>query len=70
MEKINFTVEGITCEACAKIIKNRLSKNIVGYKNIEIDKDGKATLTAETPVAKKAIEQALVDTDFKITDFN
>lgn len=69
MEKIYFMVDGLTCEACAKIVKSRLLKRIEGISEVEVETTGKVTLSSNNPVSQSDIEGALEDTDFKFVSF-
>lgn len=69
MEKIHFILDGLTCEACTKIVKNRLLKKVEGIQEIEVQKSGEVNIASDSPVTQEMIEGALVDTDFKFVSF-
>lgn len=69
MEKINFMVSGLTCSACAKIVKSHLLKKIEGVEDAEVEENGNVSLTSKNIIKKEEIENALSDTDFKLASF-
>lgn len=69
MEKVQFVLEGLTCEACTKIITNRLAKNIDGIEDIDVQKNGDVSFNSESTVTEEMIGKALVDTDLKFVKF-
>lgn len=70
MEKINFVVSGLTCDACAKIVKNHLLKRVNSVKNVDVDENGNVVLQSDGSIDRADIERALSDTDFKLVSFN
>jgi len=69
MEKINFVVGGLTCKACAKIVRNRLSKGVAGVQDVNVEENGNVTILSDNHVQHEVIEKALSDTDFNVINF-
>lgn len=67
MTKI-FTLKGLTCTACVKLVMIKLKK-ITGVLEIKIDlTDGKTTVEAERQIILPEIKQALQGTDFTVIE--
>jgi len=66
MNTIYFKVEGLTCEACGKLISNRLKK-IAGVKDISVNQvTGDSEVSSEDHIDLDMIEKSLVGTPYKI----
>ncbi|KKS47005.1 hypothetical protein A3J20_05675 [Candidatus Gottesmanbacteria bacterium RIFCSPLOWO2_02_FULL_42_29] len=63
---LKFTVSGITCDACLKLIKRRVNA-IEGVMDINLDSEGVATLTARREIDIMEITKALDDTDYRVS---
>lgn len=70
MEKIHFIVGGLTCGACAKIVKSRLLKRIDSIKGVDVEENGNVVLSSNNQIDRTDIEKALRGTDFKVVSFN
>ncbi|EKE11086.1 MAG: hypothetical protein ACD_15C00138G0009 [uncultured bacterium] len=65
MQKNIYNLNNLTCEACIKLSKIKLSK-IPGVHKVEIDSDGKTEVYAERIVPKEEVQEALSDTDYQV----
>lgn len=66
MNTQTFSIQGLTCSACAKLCTLKLSK-IPGVSNVVVDPvTGSTTVTAERPIERKEVETALSGTDYSI----
>ncbi|OGG03838.1 hypothetical protein A2W14_04825 [Candidatus Gottesmanbacteria bacterium RBG_16_37_8] len=61
----NFSVSGITCEACLKLIKRRVGV-IAGVKDINVSLSGNASVIADRTIEIIEITKALEGTDYKV----
>lgn len=67
MNTLNFNVSGLNCEACVKLITNRLQK-IVGVVDVNIDfKTGNTQVTGPAELNLDQIKQSLAGTTYQIT---
>lgn len=68
MNKINFKLAGLTCDACAKLAGNRLRK-IPGVIDVNIDKaSGDAEVISNTAIDRNDLQKSLEGTDYKIVN--
>lgn len=68
MNKINFRLEGLTCDACVKLAGNRFRK-IPGVIEVNIDKaSGKAEVASEAVIDLNEFKKSLEGTDYKIVN--
>ncbi|TSC52409.1 MAG: hypothetical protein LiPW41_179 [Parcubacteria group bacterium LiPW_41] len=68
MNIINFKIEGLTCEACVKLVSSRI-KRIPGIQDVKIDlSTGNASVTNIADFDLNIIKQSLVGTNYKIVD--
>ncbi|KKR19795.1 MAG: Heavy metal transport/detoxification protein [Parcubacteria group bacterium GW2011_GWE2_39_37] len=66
MNKINFKLQGLHCEACVKMATLKFKK-IDGVKEVKIDlTSGDAEINTETPIEIEKFKLALTDTDYTI----
>lgn len=65
MQKINFTLTGLTCTSCQKLSQAKLEE-IDGVKKARVELDGKTEIKAEREIELEEIEEALQDTHYKI----
>lgn len=65
MHTYQFKVEGLTCQACQKIIQKKLGK-VTGVNGVSVELDGKLEIKSEREIAKSELVEALKDTDYKI----
>ncbi|MFH0969184.1 MAG: heavy metal-associated domain-containing protein [Patescibacteria group bacterium] len=66
MEKIRIKIDNMTCEACIKLSKSRISK-IEGVKDVRIsDIGGETEIMADRDISIEEIQKALAGTDYKI----
>ena len=63
---LKFTVAGITCDACLKLIKRRVS-TIEGVMDLNLDPGGEALLTARREIDISEIRKILEDTDYRVS---
>ena len=64
----NFKVNGMTCDACVKLIHKRLSKTIEAN-TITIDKSsGIVSITGPKIIAAAAVKAALAATPYSLVD--
>ena len=61
-----FSVTGITCEACIKLIKRRVI-TIAGVKDFNVTLTGEASVIADRTIDISEITKVLVGTDYKVT---
>lgn len=66
MFEYSYTIEGMTCPACAKLIEKRIGK-IEGIHSVEVNPKGNATLCAGREISIGEISDVLSDTDYKIS---
>jgi copper chaperone len=67
MNTTKFKLAGMHCESCVKISKMNLS-DIKGVSEVELDlASGEGKLVADRDVALSEIEEAMKDTDYKVT---
>jgi len=64
---LKFSVTGITCEACLKLIKRRVEK-VEGFLDLNISLSGDATIIANRPVELDEITKALEGTEYQIVN--
>lgn len=65
MKSFQFTVQGLTCEACAKIIKKRLGK-VTGVGEITVDLNGHVEIQASRDIDIAEFAAALQDTNYTL----
>lgn len=65
MHSFLFQVEGISCQACQKIIQKRLG-NVQGVSGVSVELNGQLEVKADRAVDKSELVNALKDTDYKI----
>ena len=66
MNTIYFKVEGLTCEACGKLISSRLKK-IAGVKDINVNQvTGDSEVSSEDHIDLDMVEKSLAGTPYKI----
>jgi copper chaperone CopZ len=65
MKSYQFSLQGLTCEACVKLVKKRLEK-ISGVTEVEVDLQGNLTIKSERDLEKANLMIALKDTDYKV----
>jgi copper chaperone CopZ len=64
----NYNIVGMTCGGCATVVKNKLS-DIEGVLSVKIDlAKNEATITSNEEIEMGTLEQALLDTDYYITE--
>ncbi|MFA6526304.1 MAG: heavy metal-associated domain-containing protein [Candidatus Buchananbacteria bacterium] len=68
MEKINFKLAGLTCDACVKLAGNRLRK-LPGVIDVKIDlASGSAQVASEIIIDRNDLQKSLEGTDYKIVN--
>lgn len=65
MNKLTVKLSGLTCEACAKLVKRRIEK-IDGVENATVLNDGTASIVASFNITKEDVRNALSDTEYKV----
>jgi len=65
MNKMNFLLKGLTCEACAKLVKRRVG-TINGVTDAVVSLDGKMEVSADREIAKREISDVLSGTDYGV----
>ncbi|NTW22558.1 heavy-metal-associated domain-containing protein [Candidatus Falkowbacteria bacterium] len=66
MNTLSFSIQGLTCSACAKLCTMKLAK-IPGVSNVVVDPvTGDTAITAERPIEIKEAQAALSGTDYSI----
>jgi copper chaperone CopZ len=65
MQKNIFNISGMTCPACVKLVEKRLQK-IAEVDSINVNINGKVEIISNTEITKKAVEEVLADSEFKI----
>jgi len=66
MNIINFKLEGLTCEACVKLVINRIKK-IPGVQNVKIDlASGEAEVFSIADIDLALIRHSLAGTTYNI----
>jgi copper chaperone CopZ len=65
MQKINFTLTGLTCVSCQKLSKIKLEK-IDGVKKVRVELDGKTEIDSDREIKLEEIEKAVAETHYKI----
>ncbi len=65
METMHFKIDGVTCEACVKIISRRFQK-INGVINVIIHLDGSADITVDRLIDKNEFKNTLVGTHYVV----
>ena len=63
---LKFSVSGITCDACLKLIKRRVN-TIEGVMDLNLDPEGEALLTARREIDISEIRKVLEDTDYRVS---
>lgn len=64
------TVEGMSCQGCAKSVKAAFAQ-LEGVQQVDVNLETKeATLTAQTNLSEERITQALSDTSYKVVGVN
>jgi len=67
MKNIRINIDNMTCEACVKLSKSRISK-IDGVKDVRISNlSGETEIMAEREISLDEIQKALGGTDYKAT---
>lgn len=61
----SFSISGITCEACIKLIKRRVSA-ISAVKDINISPTGALLVTSERKIDLSEITKVLEGTDYQV----
>ena len=61
----HFSISGITCEACVKLISRRVL-TITGVKNIKVSLTGEADVFADRKINSDEIIKVLQGTDYII----
>lgn len=70
MNKINFKLSGLTCDACSKLVSNRFGK-IPGVTAVSIDRTtGQAEVISEAAIERKVFDQSLEGTEYSIVNHN
>ena len=67
MQKISFTLTGLTCPSCQKLSKIKLEE-IDGIKEANVELDGRTSILAERKISRPEIEKTLEGTPYKIVD--
>ena len=66
MNTIYFKVDGITCDACGKLISSRLKK-IEGVKEVNVNQTtGDSEVISEAYIDLDIVEKSLMGTPYKI----
>ena len=65
MQTSQFQVEGLSCQACQKIIQKRVGK-IQGVTEVSVDLNGKLELKSDRTIDKAELINVLKDTDYKV----
>lgn len=60
-----FTISGITCEACLKLIKRRVG-TISGVNDINVDLQGTTKVSADRKIDLSEITKVLEGTDYQV----
>ncbi|MBI5414241.1 heavy-metal-associated domain-containing protein [Candidatus Peregrinibacteria bacterium] len=61
----SFTITGITCEACVKLIKKRLQK-IQNVTEVSLELSGNLGISSDRQIEKTELLSALEGTDYKV----
>lgn len=66
MNIINFKLEGLTCEACVKLVTSRIKK-IPGVQNVKIEfASGETEVSSVADIDLDLIRRSLADTTYNI----
>ena len=66
MNKMEFSLEGLSCESCVKLVTNNFM-DVAGVKSVDIDLvSGKAKVLSETHVSLNDLVKSLEGTHYKI----
>lgn len=65
MYTLNVKLAGLTCDACAKLLKRRIEK-IEGVKEANIQLSGESTIVSERMVSKNEIKDVLIGSDYEV----
>ncbi|MDO8529209.1 MAG: heavy metal-associated domain-containing protein [bacterium] len=66
MQTIKINILGMTCDACVKLSKLKISK-ISGVREVKIgDINGKTEIIADRNIQLEEIQKALAGTDYKV----
>lgn len=64
--KYTATVEGMSCQGCAKSVKAAFTQ-LEGVQEVAVDLEAKeATLTSQTELTEEKIREALEDTSYTV----
>lgn len=66
MYQLSFSISGMHCDACLKLITMKVNK-IDGVSEFTLTPDGQASLRASRPIALSDIQMALHDLDYTVT---
>lgn len=61
----HVTISGITCDACLKLIKRRVS-TLAGIHDITVKENGCTAIVADRIVPTAEIQQVLKDTHYQV----
>lgn len=65
-----IVIDGITCDACIKLITKRFSR-IAGVTSVvSVEKNGMATVCVDNKLPEKVYSQALADTAYAVIEVN
>lgn len=66
MQTIKINIAGMTCDACVKLSKLKISK-INGVRDVRIsDIKGQTEILADRDIELEEIQKALIGTDYKV----
>lgn len=65
MSLLNFTVTGMHCDACQKVIALKVKK-LPGVTDVSVSPNGQATVTSSAPLSIADIQKALEGTEYQV----
>lgn len=65
MQTTEFKLEGLTCEACAKLASMALKK-IGGIIEVNVSNGGNVKMSGDRVISRAEVESALVSTNYRI----
>ncbi len=62
-----FVIEGhFSCNACTKLVSNRIKKKISDITEISVEMDGKTKIEADHEVTKQELTEVLLGTEYSV----
>ena len=66
MSTLNFTVTGMHCDACQKVIALKVKK-LSGVSEVSVSPDGDTSVTSTSPISLVDIQKALEGAEYRVT---